>query len=171
MAGYAQTLLRHVLEHASALTEGQFSAAGKTARQVLSFAWDEASRNAWLVTNSLRAVCQTFSTDPSQSANLLRYAIEPGHLAKYGYEEMQIITRELREVASSSPEIVAEIYAALFAYDESSADTTNISGSQILSLTSNKKQDYNHLNGSLQNTIRLLPMNIQFLNRDYDQSN
>lgn len=144
VAGYAQTLLRAVLEGASSLTGEQFAAAGMAARRLLLFAWDEPERSSWLVTNALRAVCQTFASDPGASATLLRRAIEPRHLAAHGYEEMPVVTRELRVISDSDPGFVADLYAAVFTYEEPSTDTTDMSGSQILSLTSNKKQDYDH---------------------------
>ncbi|MFB3916146.1 MAG: hypothetical protein ACE14M_05425 [Terriglobales bacterium] len=144
VAGYSQTLLRAMLDNQSALTPLQLSAAGKAARQLLAFAWDQADRNSWLVTNSLRSVCQSFGTDPAASTSLLRRAIEPDHLARYGYAEMVWITRELQRIATFDPGFVADIYAAVFGHEETSTDTTDMSGSRILSLTSNKKQDYDH---------------------------
>jgi hypothetical protein len=144
VAGYAQTLLRHVLEHVAALTDEQLSDAGRAARQILSFAWNETERNSWLITNALRAVCQTFSTSSEESGSLLRQALEPDHLTRFGYEEMSIISRELSNIADSSPELIAEIYRAVFVHEETSDDTTHMSGSQILPLTSNRKQDYDH---------------------------
>lgn len=144
VAGYAQTLLRHVLERAADLTDEQFLDAGQAARQILRFAWDETERNSWLVTNALRAVCKTFSTSPEESSSLLRHALQPDHLADFGYEEMPVITRELARIAGTAPDLVVQIYAAVFRHEETSDDTTNMSGSHILALTSNRKQDYDH---------------------------
>jgi hypothetical protein len=144
VAGYSQTLLRAMLDNESALTPQQLLAAGKAARQLLAFAWDQPVRNSWLVKSALRSVCQTFGTDPEASAALLKRAIEPDHLAQYGYAEMSLIGRELRRIAIHDPGFVAEIYAAVFSHEEASTDVTDMSGSRILSLTSNKKQDYDH---------------------------
>jgi hypothetical protein len=144
VAGYAQTLLRHVLEHPAELTDEQLLDAGRAARQILAFAWGETERSSWLVTTALRAVCQTFITSPEESGSLLRRSLEPAHLANFGYEEMPVITREVSNIADSSPELVAEIYRGVFAHEEMSDDSTNMSGSQILALTSNRKQDYDH---------------------------
>src|SRR5437870_106780 len=91
-------------------------------------------RNSWLVTNALRSVCATFRTNPAESAALLRRAIEPKQLAQYGYEEMHWLTRDLEEIESIDPELVAEIYSAVFGHDEPSTETTEMSGSQILPL-------------------------------------
>src|SRR5258707_795674 len=64
------------------------------------------------------------------------------HLAQHGYEAMPVIARELRGVLTADPDVVADIYEAVFAYEEPSDDATDMSGSQILALTSNKRQDY-----------------------------
>jgi len=144
VAGNSLALLRVMLENESALTEEQRAATGRTARQLLAFAWDQANRNSWLVTNSLRSVCQTFGTDPEASAALLRRAVEPNHLTKFGYEEMRWITRELRSISTYDPVFVADVYSAVFSHEEVSTDPTDMSRSRILLLTSNKKQDYDH---------------------------
>jgi hypothetical protein len=144
VAGYAATLLREVLNQRSALTRAQLQAAGKAARNLLTFAWAQESRNSWLVTNVLRNVCATFHTDPSESAAILRRAIEPEHLSKFGYEEMHWVTRDLEEIELIDPELVADIYAAVFNYDEPSIESTDMSTSRIMPLTSNRRQDYEH---------------------------
>lgn len=144
VAGYAATLLREVLNQRFSLTHDQLQAAGKAARNLLAFAWAQEKRNSWLVTNALRSVCATFRTDPSESADLLRRAIEPEHLSKYGYEEMHWVTRDLEEIEVIDPELVADIYAAVFNYDEPSRESTDMSVSRIMPLTSNRRQDYEH---------------------------
>ena len=144
VAGYAATLLREVLNQRSSLTHDQLQATGKAARNLLAFAWAQEKRNSWLVTNVLRSVCATFRTDPSGSATLLRRAIEPGHLSKYGYEEMHWVARDLEEIELIDPELVADIYAAVFNYDEPSRESTDMSVSRIMPLTSNRRQDYEH---------------------------
>ena len=144
IAGYGQTLLRAVLEHRSSLTEDQFSDVGAAARNLLTFAWRQEKRSSWLVTNSLRSVCDTFRSDPTASAVLLRRSIERTHLATYGYEEARWLVRDLKEISFCDPEFVADVYVAVFGHDEPSTESTDISGSRILSLTSNRRQDYKH---------------------------
>jgi len=114
-------------------------------------------RNSWLVITALRSVSATFCTNPAESAALLRRAIEPKHLAQYGYEEMHWVSRDLEEIESIDPDLIAEIYAAVFAHDEPSTESTEMSASRILPLTSNRRQDYNHTKWQLaQNYPRFL---------------
>ena len=78
---------------------------------------------------------------------MLRRAIDPEHLARYGYGgKTGWIARELKDISEVDPELVADMYAAIFGFEEPSTDTTNMSGSQIFALTSNKKQDYEQAN-------------------------
>jgi hypothetical protein len=144
IAGYGQTLLRAVLEHRSSLTEGQFSDAGGAARNLLTFAWGQEKRSSWLVTNALRSVNSTFRSDSAASAVLLRRSIEPEHLATYGYDEARWLVHDLKEISAYDSEFVADVYIAVFSHHEPSTESTDISSSRILSLTSNRRQDYQH---------------------------
>jgi hypothetical protein len=63
-------------------------------------------------------------------------------LATYGYEEAQWLVRDLKEISVYDSEFVADVYVAVFGHDESSTESTDMSGSRILALTSNRRQDY-----------------------------
>jgi hypothetical protein len=63
-------------------------------------------------------------------------------LAAYGFEEMHWVARDVDEIAAHDPELVSDIYAAVFGHDEPSTEKTDMGGSRILSLTSNRRQDY-----------------------------
>jgi hypothetical protein len=143
-AGYAETLLRHVLTNLSSLTDNQLGDAGAAARNLLSFAWQREERNSWLVTNALRSVCATIGSDVNKTRELLRKAIDPEHLSKHGYEEAPCIATFASEIASSDPELAADIYASIFSHEEQSNSKTDMISSRILPITSTRHQDYNH---------------------------
>jgi len=143
-AGYAQTLLRHVLTNVSSLTKEQFDDAGTAARNLLAFAWRQEVRNSWLVTTAIRSVCITIRSDVQESGDLLRRALEPDHLSNYGYEEATHIAMFASDIAAVYPELAAQIYSSIFNYEEKSTSKTDMSSSRILSMTSNRRQDYNH---------------------------
>lgn len=123
-------------------TPDQAAALGKAARDLLEFAWTRKPRFDLLVTNALIAVAKTFATDPAASAALIRRAIEPGHLKEYGYQEIRWIAQEVKNIARSDPALAVDIYAAAYGYTDSSDDATNMGSSVILSLRSNRRQDY-----------------------------
>jgi hypothetical protein len=123
-------------------TPEQISAIGSAARELLRFAWARQPRADILVINGLIAAAKTFATDVTASAALLRQAIEPEHLRKYGYKELSWIVRQIGIIAKNDPNMAVEIYAAAYGYSESSGDSTNMGNSVLLSLTSNRRQDY-----------------------------
>lgn len=144
IAGYCQTLTEALLEREAVLTEEQLLSIGIAARNILAFAWTTFPRNSALVKHAIKSVCQTFETDPIGSALLLRPTISPEQLATNGYEEIPIIARESKQLSLFDPEFVADIYGAVFAYEEVSSDKTEMTASSIFSLTSNRRQDYEH---------------------------
>lgn len=99
-------------------------------------------RNSALVIHALRSVCETFGTDPSSAAMLLRQALEPDHVRKYGHEELQWITRYVDKQLRLDPGLVRDLYIAAFSWKETSDDPTSMGSGQIFPLRSNRKQDY-----------------------------
>lgn len=143
-AGFAQTLLRHVLINSSSLTDKQLGDAGATARNLLSFAWQQEERSSWLVTNAIRSVCATIRSDVQKTGELLRKALQPEHLSKHGFEEAPCIAIFASEIAASDPELAADIYGSIFSHEENSTSKTDMISSRILPMTSNRRQDYDH---------------------------
>ena len=129
----------------------------RAARSQLEFAWQATKRNSWLATQGLENVCVTFAGAPGPSADLLRRSLEPAHLARFGYEELPRLCRRLEHPLAIDPAFVVEVYTAAFGYVEKSTDEVRLGHSRILSLRSNKRQDY-HL--ALSHLTKLFP---QFL--------
>jgi hypothetical protein len=100
------------------------------------------NRNSALVTHALRSVCETFGTDPSSAAMLLRQALEPEHVRKYGHEELQWIARYVDKQLRLDSGLVRDLYIAAFSWKDTSDDSTSMGSSQIFALRSNRKQDY-----------------------------
>ena len=95
-----------------------------------------------LVTNGLIAVGKTFGTDPAASAALLRHAIDPAHMKDNAHKELSWVARHIRAIAQNDPELAANVYGAAFGHIEDSDDATNMGGSVLLSLRSNRRQDF-----------------------------
>jgi hypothetical protein len=123
-------------------TPDQIIAVGKAARDLLRFAWTQTPRFELMAINGLIAVAKTFAADPSESAALLRQAIEPNHLKDHGYRELRWIAQEIRSIAKNDPDLAVDIYRAAYGYAEASSDATNMGNSVILQLRSNRRQDY-----------------------------
>ncbi len=136
------SVLSALCERADRLSTEERRDCGRTARALLTLAW-ESSENRPLVVGALRCVCQTFESDSAASAALLRRALEPEHLAAHGFEEIPWIAREAKRLIGVAPDFVAELYRSSFGHREESEDQTALSNSRILALLSNRRQDYN----------------------------
>lgn len=138
----ARVLLTAVCGRPEDLSSEKRAAAGLAARRLLEFAWARVPRDEVLVEFSLEAVCRTYESDVASSSTLLRRALAPDHLAQHGYREMPRLADEVDRLVTIHPEFVAEVYVSTFVHNEDSKETTDMGASRILSLTSNRKQDY-----------------------------
>lgn len=120
----------------------QITALGKAARDLLRFAWARTPRDDLVVINGLIAVSKTFASDPVASGTLLRQTIEPDHLKENGYKELSWVARQIKVIAQYDPDMAVDIYAAAYGFAEVSSGTTSVGNSVILSLRSNRRQDY-----------------------------
>ena len=138
-----RSLLSELCENPSELTNLQREQLGKTARRLLEFAWQKEQRDPWLIIHSLQAVCRTFESDNSASAELLRCCLGQEHIAEYGFQELPWLTREIGRLIPLDPELVEDIYIAAFGYSEKRSDLkTGMGSGRILPLTSTASQDY-----------------------------
>jgi len=135
-------LIVTLCEHPEAFTTDQRLAAGKAARRLLEFAWSHTSRDQYLVVHALQCVCRTYESDPEASAVLIKQSLDPLHLSQYGFEEMPWLAREVEYLIPHNAGLVEQIYSAAFSHSETSKDTTSMTQSRILPLTSNRQQDY-----------------------------
>jgi len=76
------------------------------------------------------------------SGELLRKALVPEHMQQFAYEELRHIARNIGRIIRADAELAAEIYASAFSFNERSDVKTDMSGSRLLALSSNRRQDY-----------------------------
>ncbi|MFN8149597.1 MAG: hypothetical protein U0R24_00520 [Solirubrobacterales bacterium] len=96
-----------------------------------------------LVMPGILAVAATFSSDPAESNALLRRLLEAERLQKFGFQEMPDLAAVVERLLEHDHQLVQDIYATTFDFEETSDEKTNMGGI-ILSLTSNRRQDYGH---------------------------
>lgn len=143
LAYIGRTLLGAICEKPENLTAEQRGFAGMTARRLLLFAWHKEPRDTWLVNHALQAVCRTYESDPSASETLLRRSLEPAHMASYYFEEIPRLAMEIKRLFNIAPEFVADFYRTAFTFNGDDSDAkTYWGGGQIISLISNRRQDY-----------------------------
>lgn len=135
-------LLQPLSAKFNALTVEQQVVVGAVARRLLDFVWALDRRSRYLIRGALTLVCKTIESDPSASGTLLRRALEPVHLATFGYEELFPIVHQLPILLHNDLALVEDLYRAAFSYLETNASQTTMSDSQLMALFSTKKQDY-----------------------------
>ena len=117
-------------------------AVGLAARALLGFVFDhpESRIDAALV---IPNVVATYATAPSESRALLERIFEPERADAHNWEDVPALCREISKLADADPDFAATVYSRTYAGTVKDDVTTSMGGrSQILSLTSNSRQDY-----------------------------
>jgi hypothetical protein len=135
-------LVSKLTERIADVTAEQICDLGSAARYLLDFAWSREPRDSRLVGAAIDGVCKTVISDPVTSANLLRRALSAEHMRNYAYEEFRHIANNIEGLVHADPDLAVDIYAAAFGFDETSDAKTGIGNSQLLALTSNRRQDF-----------------------------
>jgi hypothetical protein len=95
-----------------------------------------------LLRPAIVATVAAYASDPDASARLLRRLIDPARIARSGYLEMPDLADEVENLVSEDALLVRDIYAAVFAHQEDSKDSTMLWQSQIMGLSSTRSQDF-----------------------------
>jgi hypothetical protein len=125
------------------LISQQLSYAGSAARRLLEAAWTR-QYDRGLVVTALEAVCDTYQSDHGASAALIRQALQPDHIRQHGFEEMPHLCSKVGRIIDADPNFAAEIYRAVFGYEEESTEANPLGSGRLLGLISNRRQDYRH---------------------------
>jgi len=106
-------------------------------------------RDNRLVARAICDVMELFWVNREESARAVRRLITPKEVRNNGAEQGPWISRKVSLLFEIDPQLVADIYIAFFDYEEESEEQTPMGGSQILVLTSNRRQDYQHTHWQL----------------------
>jgi hypothetical protein len=122
-----------------ALTGADMGALGEAARAALTHLWAGGPTPVNRV--AIRSVVRATASDVAATEALLRRALEPARLASHGASDLWQLTGSVPELLPHCPGLVHDIYTVVMAYEEQSKETTHMLGGQLLSLTSNRRQD------------------------------
>ena len=114
---------------------------GLAARALLEHGYglEEPSR---IVPAAIGFVADTYETDPEASRRLLSRMFDDDRFRNFGWEEVPAVCRKIAVIANADPAFGTEIYRQTYTRDVTEDRTTHMSSSQILSLTSSARQDY-----------------------------
>ncbi|ODT17897.1 MAG: hypothetical protein ABS35_24820 [Kaistia sp. SCN 65-12] len=108
------------------------------------------TRIRWLAPHVVPFVAKTYGTDSAASRQRLSTLFEPDRFKRFGYIEVPWLAREVLVIAPHDEQFVVDLYRRVFQGGDFSRDqTTSMSQSWILSLTSNAAQDFNMATHSL----------------------
>lgn len=128
---------------------------GEFGRRLLEWAW--ANRNdpktgTWFERMggivAVPLVAKTFTTDPKESSRLLQQVLDVIGEPDFSIDSIFRLVNELEHVIPHDPELVGKAYERVFGYEERSDAKTNMGG-PVLSLISNRRQDFDSCRYSL----------------------
>lgn len=126
------------------VTDGEQRAhLGTAARALLAFALDD-SRGASLVTAAIELVSDTYETDVDASRAFLQRLFADDRFAAHAHEDMPALARKAKRLLGHDPDFVAEVYRVVFLKRVIDTSATAMGNSQILPMSSNRRQDYDH---------------------------
>lgn len=99
--------------------------------------WDEGALSV-----SITAISRTAEHSPEQSTAALKELLRDDNLIAWGHQSLFTLTQEVGHLGSRIPGFVSDLYSAAFGTPLPSQDEKrNMSGSRILNLVTNKRQD------------------------------
>ena len=116
---------------------------GRAARRLLSYALElDARYNQRLSSSAIGFVAMTYRSDSDESRRILSRLFEPDHFLQHADQEVPSLARYLDPISAVDPDFVVDVYEK--AYHCTIVDETNtpLSNSQILRLSSSRRQDY-----------------------------
>ncbi|RUT99280.1 hypothetical protein EOD23_25395, partial [Mesorhizobium sp. USDA-HM6] len=122
---------------------GALRSLGKASRALFDIMSEDEGRIRWLASQVVPFIAKTFGTDPAASLQRLNQIFSPERFSKFGFIEVPWLARESLNLAEHDEGFVAELFYRVFRGGDFRRDqVTSMSGSWILSLTSNAAQDF-----------------------------
>ena len=142
------TLTSEILDRVPKADTVAINACGQVGRRLLKWVWQErkVTANDWYNQlggyRAVPLVAKTYETNAEESRTLLKKVLELTEEDNFSIDFLTSLTEHVDEIWGHDPELVALIYCATFAHDETSDKKTNSIGTPVLPLTSTRRQDY-----------------------------
>lgn len=117
-----------------------FAARGRAARALLEYLWTlPVTLHA---RQAMTVVIKTASSDPGETDRLLCQALQGDQLADRGHSDLFALADAVPDLLEHLPNLVTELYVAVMSYEEESTAPTQMGSGSVLTLVSNRRQDY-----------------------------
>jgi molybdopterin-guanine dinucleotide biosynthesis protein len=140
-------LVAQWVEKPDLLTPGEAKDVNSAARLMLRHG-SSVPYDSSMVIVGIQGVARTFGSAPGDSAAVLSRLLLRDHVTEHGHEELSWIAREMDHLLEQTPlsgELIRNTYRAGYCTPLPSPDEkTSLGNSRILSLTSNRRQDFEH---------------------------
>lgn len=133
-------LVTDLAYHRTILTTASLQQCGLAARRLLEYIWTQPP-TPW-ARLAIAAVIQTATSDPKATENLLRRALEPPQLRERGYNDLVALADEVEQLTGLLPALVEDLYVTALSHQEESSETTQMGSGAVLTLLSNRRQDF-----------------------------
>lgn len=125
---------------------------GLAARALFSYAFDRPSALS-LLPVAIELVAQSYRSDAVASRALLGKALAVARLDTHAHEDIPALARQAKLLLDADPDFLVEIFGVVFGYSVNDDSKTSMGSSQILALTSNRRQDYDHAKWELKEIV------------------
>jgi hypothetical protein len=115
---------------------------GQAARNTLIYSLALPNAATQLIASAIDFVAETYASDIDASRKLLQQLFEPAHFQNHADQEIRWLAQRLKTINGVDPDFVADIYAKAFSTNIADDSKTSIGSSQIMPLSSNRRQDY-----------------------------
>jgi len=109
---------------------------------LVKFHWGEEAQPSPLIRPAIEWVCRTIGSDLLASSEIIRKILTRDELQRAGYIQAYEVAHHIEDIWQADPSLAIEVYDAVFGYVETDRSATPIGGSLILSMVSNRAQDY-----------------------------
>lgn len=133
-------LVTDLASHRAILTAESLQQCGLAARRLLEHIWTQ-SPAPW-ARLAIPAVIQTATSDLRTTETLLRRALESPQLQERGYNDLVALTDEVEQLTGLVPALVEDLYVTALSHEEESSEATQMGSGVVLTLLSNRRQDF-----------------------------
>ncbi|WP_375743340.1 ATP-binding protein [Corallococcus interemptor] len=141
----ARVLLMTIMEQANFPSLKLLNTFGDAARTLLTIAWSSFPEHQNLSIMGIRSVASSYETNPTASRELLSRILHD-RFEKYAPIEAPWLAEGVTSIIPHDPDFASTIYETIFSREITDKSKTWIGGtpSQIMPLSSNNQQDYQH---------------------------